>query len=142
MLGKPLILCADDALSALEGRKRILQDKGFEVVTATNGKEALQAFMSHPVDLVLLDYHMPIMNGGVAAVHMKACKPDVPVAILSADDSVAASTLKTVDAFVSKSESIAVFLEIVDHLLGPRFLFQSIGSLETGGTERSHDQRR
>jgi two-component system, response regulator, stage 0 sporulation protein F len=134
MLGKPLILCVDDALGVLEGRKSVLQQHGFEVLTATNGKEAFEVFISNPVHLVVLDYHMPIMNGGVAAAHMKASKPDVPIVLLSADDSVPQSTLKTVDAFVSKSQSITVFLETVNHLLGLGFLFQPIGGSET----RSH----
>ncbi|MGC2418165.1 MAG: response regulator [Candidatus Acidiferrales bacterium] len=137
MAGKPLILCVDDASNELEGRKMLLEENGFEVLTASNGIEALQAFISHPVDLVLLDYHMPQMNGDVAAAHMKACKPDVPVALLSGDDRVPQSKLKTVDVFVSKSEPINTFLAIVDHLLSPRFLFQPLGDLETDGSRRT-----
>jgi CheY-like chemotaxis protein len=130
--GKPLILCVDDASNELEGRKMLLEENGFEVLTASNGIEALQAFISHPVDLVLLDYHMPPMNGDVAAARMKACKPDVPIALLSGDDRVPQSKLKTVDVFVSKSEPITTFLAIVDHLLTLRLLFQPLGNLETG----------
>jgi len=139
MTGKPLILCVDDSSNVLEGRKMLLEENGFEVLTATNGREGLHAFVSHPVDLVLLDYHMPQMNGDVAAAHMKARKPDVPLVLLSADDWVPQSKLKTVDAFVSKSEPITTFLEIVDHLLSLRFLFQPLGDLETGrGVEVRH----
>jgi CheY-like chemotaxis protein len=121
---KPLILCADDTINILEGWKMLLEQHGYEVLTAVDGKEALQAFVSHPVDLVLLDYHMPKMNGDVAAAHMKACKTDVPIALLSADDLGVLSNLKAVDAFVSKSESVTTLLRIVDHLLSVRFLFQ------------------
>jgi CheY-like chemotaxis protein len=96
MAGKPLILCVDDAWNELEDQKMLLEENGFEVLTASNGIDALQAFVSHPVDLVLLDYHMPQMNGDVAAAQMKACKPDVPVAPLSADDRVPQSKLLAV----------------------------------------------
>jgi CheY-like chemotaxis protein len=123
---KPLILCADDSLNILEAWKLFLEQNGYEVLTATDGKEALQAFVSHPVDLVLLDYHMPQMNGDVAAAHMKTCKTDVPIALLSADDLRPLSNLKAVDALVSKSESITRVLGIVDHLLSLRFLFQPL----------------
>lgn len=126
MNGKPLILCADDTLNILEGWKMLLEQNGYEVLTAIDGKEALQAFVSHPVDLVLLDYHMPQMNGDVAAAHMKACKVDVPIVLLSAEDLGALSNLKAVDAFVSKSESIIRVLEIVDYLLSLHFLFQPL----------------
>jgi response regulator RpfG family c-di-GMP phosphodiesterase len=34
----------------------------------------LQLFASNPVNLVLLDYHVPGMNGDVVAAHMKACQ--------------------------------------------------------------------
>jgi CheY-like chemotaxis protein len=133
MIGKPLILCADDAPCVLEGWRMLLERNGYEVLTATNGKEALQEFVSHPVDLVLLDHNMPEMNGDVAARHMKACKPDVPVVLLSADDWVPPSKLNIVDAFVSKSEPIARFLEMVDHLLSLRFLFQPLDDSRNSG---------
>jgi len=138
MIGKPLILCADDAPNVLEGQKMLLEENGFQVLTATNGKEALQAFVSYPVDLALLDYHMPGMNGDVAAAHMKASKPDVPIALLSADDWISPSKLRMVDAFVSKSEPIASFLEIVEHLLSLRFLFQPLCDLDSDRAEARH----
>jgi CheY-like chemotaxis protein len=132
MKNRALILCADDSMPVLEGWKELLQLKGYEVLTAADGKEAMQAFVSHPVDLVLLDYHMPHMNGDEAAAHMRACKADVPIALLSADDLAPLGDLKTVDALVSKSESVTRILEIVDHLLSMRFLFQPIEGSEAG----------
>lgn len=123
---KSLILCADDNLSLLEGWKTLLKLNGHEVLTAIDGAEALQTFVSHPIDLVLLDYHMPHMNGDVAAAHMKEYKPDVPVVLWSADDLEPLTNLQAVDALVSKSESITRVLEIVDHLLSVHFLFQPL----------------
>jgi CheY-like chemotaxis protein len=125
---KPLILCADDSTNILEGWKMLLERNGYDVVTAIDGKEAVQAFVSHPVDLVLIDYHMPRMNGDAAAAHMKACKTDVPIALLSADDVMSLSSRNAVDTFVSKSESITRVLEIVHDLLSRRVLFQPLDS--------------
>jgi DNA-binding response OmpR family regulator len=90
-------------------------------LVATSGADALQLFASHPVDLVLLDYHMLGMNGDVVAEQMKTGEPDVPIALLSADDGLSESALKWVDAFVSKSESPANLLQIVEHLLDLRY---------------------
>ena len=132
---KPLILCVDDEFNGLEGRKMLFEEAGCKVLVATSGAEALQMFASHPVDLVLLDYHMPGMNGDVVAARMKACQPDVPIALLSADDGLPESALKWVDAFVSKSESPANLLQIVEHLLDLRFLFMPLDGL-TGGRGR------
>ena len=121
MTKKPLILCVDDEWNGLEGRKMLLEERGYQVLAATSGAEALQLFASHRVDLVLLDYHMLGMNGDVIAERMKASQPDVPVAILSGDVGLPASALKSVEAFVSKSESPANLLMIVEHLLDARF---------------------
>jgi CheY-like chemotaxis protein len=113
----------------------LLVKAGCKVLVATSGAEALQLFASHRVDLVLLDYHMPGMNGDVVAEHMKIGQPDVPIAMLSADDGLTESALKWVDAFVSKSESPAHLLQIVEHLLDLRFLFTPLDRL-TGGRRR------
>jgi CheY-like chemotaxis protein len=126
---KSLILCVDDEWNGLEGRKMLLEEAGCKVLVATSGAEALQLFASHPVDLVLLDYHMPGMNGDVVAEHMKAGQSDVPIALLSADEGLPESARRCVDAFVSKSESPANLLQIVEHLLNLRFLFAPLGDL-------------
>ena len=132
---KPLVLCVDDERNGLEGRKILLEEARCRVLIATSGAEALQLFASHPVDLVLLDYHMPGMNGDVVAAHMKAGQPDVPIAMLSADEGLPESALKRVDAFVSKSESPANLVRIVEYLLDLRFLFTPLDS-STGGRGR------
>jgi CheY-like chemotaxis protein len=126
MTGKPVILCADDASTMLQGRKMLLEENGYQLLTAANGKELVQAFVSNTVDLVLLDYHMPQIDGGVAAMHMKACKPDVPIALLSGDEWLPPSALEAVDAVISKSEPITSLLEKLDYLLSLRFLFQPL----------------
>ncbi len=127
---KPLILYADDNVSFVEGWKALLEAKGYEVLTATNGMEAVGAFAANPVDLALLDYHMPHMNGDVAAAHMKRRKADVPVALMSADNFPVLANLKAVDAFVCKSEAIGRVLDIVDELLSRRVLFQPLEAWE------------
>jgi len=129
MSWKPLILCVDDTPSMLEGQRMLLEENGYRVLTATNGKEGVQVFTSHSVDLVLLDYHMPEMNGGMAAVRMKDSKPDVPVALLSSDECLPSRDLEVVDCFIPKSEPIVSLLEKVDYLLSLRFLFRPFDAL-------------
>jgi len=130
---RPVVLCVDDEWNGLEGRKMLLEKARCNVLVATSGADALQLFASHPVDLVLLDYHMPGMNGNIVAERMKAGQPDVPIALLSADDGLPESALKWVDAFVSKSESPANLLQIVEHLLDLRFLFAPLDGSTGGG---------
>jgi len=132
---KPVILCVDDTPSMLEGEKMLLEENGYRVLTATNGKEAVQAFTSHSVDLVLLDYYMPEMNGGLAAARMKDSKPDVPVALLSRDECLPLRELEAVDCFIPKSEPIVSLLEKVDYLLSLRFLFRPFDALKAHDNE-------
>ena len=134
---RPLVLCVDDEWNGLEGRKMLLEEARCRVLVATSGVDALQLFASHSVDLVLLDYHMPGMNGDVVAAHMKAGQPDVPIAMLSADDGLPEGALKWVDAFVSKSESPANLVQIVEHLLDLRFLFMPLDGLTGGRRKRA-----
>ena len=85
----------------------------------------MQAFVSNTVDLVLLDYHMPQMDGGVAAMHMRACKPDVPIALLSGDECChrVRSKRSTLSFPIGARNQL---LEKVDYLLSLRFLFQPL----------------
>lgn len=126
MRRKPLILCVDDRSSVLKGRQMLLEEDGYRVLTATSGKDALQVFASNPVDLVLFDQHMlQMINGDVTAI-LRACKPDVPIALLSCDEQPPPGALETIDAFISRAEPITSLLEKVDYLLSLRFLFQPL----------------
>ena len=137
---RPLVLCVDDEFNGLEGRKMLLEEAGCKVLVASRGTDAMQLFASHPVDLVLLDYHMPGMNGGVVAEHMKSSQPDVPIALLSADDGLPEGALRWVDVFVSKSESPANLLQAVEYLLALRFLFLPLDRLTDGrGRQLRHE---
>ena len=126
---RPLILCVDDEWNGLEARKMLLEESGFRVLASTSGVEALQLFAPHPIDLVLLDYHMPEMRGDAVAACMKASQPDIPIVLLSADDELPESVLELVDVFVSKSKSPSNLLQIVEHLLYLRFLLTPLDDL-------------
>jgi hypothetical protein len=63
------------------------------------------------------------MNGDVVVDRMKAVQPDVPIAMLSAEEELPEDALRSVDAFVSKGESPNCLLEIVERLLNLRLLF-------------------
>ena len=59
----PSILIVDDEPSILQSLDGILSDEGFEVITASNGYEALKIIDSESPDLVLLDIWMPGIDG-------------------------------------------------------------------------------
>jgi two-component system nitrogen regulation response regulator NtrX len=132
---KPIVLCVDDTPSILEGRKMLLEENGYRVLTATNGKQAIEAFMANSVDLVVIDYHMPELDGGIVAARMKQSKPDVPLLLLSGDECLPEEVLETANCFLPKSEPIAVFLQQVDYLLSLRILFRPLPALTKAGVE-------
>ena len=59
----PSILIVDDEPSILQSLSGLLSDEGFEVITASNGYEALKTIDDESPDLVLLDIWMPGMDG-------------------------------------------------------------------------------
>jgi CheY-like chemotaxis protein len=115
----------------VEGQRTLFEASGYRVLTATNATDAVEAFKSHAVDLVLLDYHIPGMNGAVAAARMKDRNPDVPIILMSGDEDVPPGDLEVIDCFLSKGGSISSLLEKIDYLLGLRVLFRPIRTLET-----------
>jgi CheY-like chemotaxis protein len=115
-----IILCVDDEAIGLSFRKIILESQGYRVYTAENGPDALSLFSKEPIDLVVLDYSMPEMHGGMVAERMKALKPVVPILMLSAYVDLPSETLALVNGSITKGEPPPVLLEAIASLLGKR----------------------
>jgi DNA-binding response OmpR family regulator len=58
-----IILVVDDAPDLLRNIAEMLQESGYQVLTASDGSEALQVLRARPVDLILTDIAMPKLNG-------------------------------------------------------------------------------
>ena len=85
----PVVLVVDDNDDNRFTLSMRLEACGYEnIVTAENGREALEKMRSGPVDLVLLDIMMPEMNGYEVLEHLKADTElrDLPVIVISALD--------------------------------------------------------
>lgn len=113
---RPVILSVDDEPALLYTREKLLQFLGYEVLSAANGEKALEIFAAHPVDLVLLDFRMPGMDGGIVARQMKRRKPRVPVVMVSANQ-VPNEVLSFVDGFIVKGQRPDVLLAQIKPLL-------------------------
>ena len=81
-----VILVVDDDQSNREMLARRLARDGHQVRAAADGRQALEALRSHPVDLVLLDVMMPGMDGYEVLQRLKSDQGlrDVPVLMISA----------------------------------------------------------
>lgn len=110
---KPLVLVADDDATHRRVIQDILEQTGFRVVTATNGKEALEQFSKTPPDAVLLDVEMPEMDGLSACDIMRARETsrEIPIFIItSREDNEAVQRAYSVGAtdFIIKPISLPV----------------------------------
>jgi DNA-binding NtrC family response regulator len=79
-----VILVVDDDISSLEVVMQNLQRAGYEVVPAMDGRTALEIARQGAVDLVVVDYNLPDMNGLQVLKIIKGVIPTMPVIIMSA----------------------------------------------------------
>lgn len=79
----PRVLIADDERDIVDALEIFLKPKGYEIVKAYTGAEALDAVNAGGVDLVLLDIMMPVMDGITALKKIREIS-NVPVIIITA----------------------------------------------------------
>ena len=77
------ILWADDEIDILKPHIIFLEQKGYTVVTAKSGDEALDRFNESIFDLVFLDENMPGFTGLETLVKMKAIRPNIPIIMIT-----------------------------------------------------------
>lgn len=92
------ILIADDEELILLGWKKELESEGYEVRTALNGKEAVDAAAKEEPDIVITDLIMPEMNGVEVCRKIKEMYPDTEVLFVSGHP---AQTEKQIMNFIS-----------------------------------------
>lgn len=78
------ILVVDDEKNYLLVLSAVLEDEGYEVLTAPGGYEALEIQKSSDLDLILSDMKMPAMDGIELLENIKALDPDLPVIMMTA----------------------------------------------------------
>ncbi|WP_238878080.1 response regulator [Achromobacter xylosoxidans] len=116
------ILVADDSATMRMIVQATLTGAGWKVLTAGNGQEALEVAKSHPVDLVVSDWNMPVMGGLqlIQGLREQEQYLDVPVLVLTTEDDVdskmAARDLG-VCGWLSKLVDPDVLVELASELL-------------------------
>jgi CheY-like chemotaxis protein len=115
-----VVLCIDDNLDVLECEKEFLESFGYTVMTAPSGGEGLELASRHSVDVVIVDYLMPEMNGHEVAIEMRRVKPQTPIIMLSGEVDVPEQALKHVDAFIAKHHLGSQLLPAIAQLQGAR----------------------
>jgi len=91
----------------------LLQEKGFSLLTVTHVSQGLRLLASKPVDAVILEYHLGLLDGAAVADEIKKVRPRLPVVMLAESLELPEGALKSVDALVTNCD-------------GPRFLLEAI----------------
>jgi two-component system response regulator MprA len=86
--GTPRILVVDDERAIRDALHMILTRRGYEVLLAADGEEALDMAESAHPDLVILDVLLPFMDGLTACRRLRARGDEVPVMMLTARDTI------------------------------------------------------
>ena len=105
-MSKERILWADDEIDLLKPHILFLENKGYEVETVTNGRDAIDMLSNQIFNLIILDENMPGISGLEALQRIKIMQPNVPVIMITK----------------SEEENImnqAIGSEIADYLIKP-----------------------
>ncbi len=105
-MSKEHILWADDEIDLLKPHILFLKNKGYEIETVTNGRDALDMIQSQNFNLIILDENMPGISGLETLQQIKLLQPNVPVIMITK----------------SEEENImnqAIGSEIADYLIKP-----------------------
>lgn len=89
-LEKPVVLIVDDDRTTLFLHSSALEANGFTVITAENGREAIEVFIAKEPNVILLDVQMPEMDGFEAcrAIRNHPSDKDVPILMITGNDDV------------------------------------------------------
>jgi DNA-binding NtrC family response regulator len=87
-MDKKVILIVEDDPNVGESIRLLLKKRGFSILLASNGKEALHLFRKENVDLVITDLVMPKMDGIELLEAVKGLKPETEVIVISAQGTI------------------------------------------------------
>ena len=115
-----MILVAEDHLDSRDALKTLLEAVGYDVVVATDGRQAVaRALEKHPA-LILMDMMMPEMDGLAATrtLRQQAEMREVPILALTALDGVRERVLAAgCDDYITKPIDLPVFLKKLEQWL-------------------------
>lgn len=86
MKNETKILVIDDNKDILFAISAICEFKKWIPITALNAKEGIDKFKENNIDLVLIDYHMPIMNGIEAVKELRKISSTAPIVVLTVEE--------------------------------------------------------
>lgn len=97
----------------------ILEQHGYRVLVACSGGQALKIASTSQIEVALLDYQLPGMNGITLARHLRRLKPHLKILLLSGSPAagIPAELFANVDAYIFKAASPREWLREVALLI-------------------------
>ncbi len=115
------ILIVEDEQHQRELYAMELQEEGYEVDQAPNGKEAVEMVKGNKYDLVILDIRMPEMDGIEALGKILSRDKKIPIIIYTAYSNYKSNFMTwTADAYITKSSNLDELKEKISELLSTR----------------------
>ena len=128
---KPTVLLIDDDAEMLESLAMALEDHGYRVLTARNGRQGLRMFRQHQPDVVLTDIIMPEEDGIGTMLQVRRERPETRIIALSGQleswNYLAVAKKLGADATVAKGRNLGVLIETLEGLLEPETARMSHG---------------
>ena len=115
------ILVAEDSSVILNLTRKILGQKNYEIETVKNGQEVLKSLSASPFDLILLDIHMPKMDGMECAQEIRKSDQDIPIIAISGNaNNYTMKDFKSVgiNDYLPKPLNYDQMLEMVNNYIG------------------------
>jgi len=112
------ILVIDDDMHIQRLYKEEFEEEGYEVVIASNGKEAIELFDSENPDIVTLDILLPDVDGIRLLRQMKEKNPKVPIIMSTAYDYRDDFAVWASEAYIVKSSDLDELKSTIKKLLG------------------------
>ena len=114
------VLVVDDDRAIRRVVEMALEDEGYTVTTAANGREALEAIATQAPALVLLDLNMPVMSGWDVTAQVQQQGLEVPLVYMTAGNSARAEAERhRVAGYLAKPFALHELIEVVERCRVP-----------------------
>ena len=118
------ILVVDDDSEIREMLRQMLEQAGYDVVDAPNGREAIRLYRREPTDLIITDIVMPEQDGIEAIIDLRHDFPDIKIIAISGggrigpEDYLKTAKMLGAHSTISKPFNRREMLEVVEELVG------------------------
>jgi DNA-binding response OmpR family regulator len=134
----PRVLVIDDDEGVRAALETMLNEAGLDVLMARDGRQGVELFLAHSVDMVITDMSMPLKGGNETIFEIRRRNPHVPIIAMSGRRPAAKDNLKTAagkngaDRIIGKPFDCDELYALVGDLL-PRWFDASAGRGAGGG---------